>query len=121
MTTSVSNRQQTYVLQQQSHGAHSLEVYFEATINGTPVESNHLYYEIIWLQDFNTDVIVASSFNDTAITQYTTVNIPFTVYDPYSQVRDVIITVNGLQVAQLSSDERKKGTEKPPNLRRFVQ
>lgn len=108
MTTSVSNRQQTYVLQQQSHGAHSLEVYFEATINGTPVESNHLYYEIIWLQDFNTDVIVASSFNDTAITQFTTVNIPFTVYDPYSQVSDVVITVNGVQAAQLTGVDRTR-------------
>ena len=108
MTTSVSNRQQTYVLQQQTHGAHSLEVYFEATINGTLVESNHLYYEIIWLQDFNTGVIVASSFSDTAITQFTTVNIPFTVYDPYSQVSNVVITVGGVQAAELIGVDRTR-------------
>lgn len=108
MVTSVSNRQQTYVLKQQDHGAHSLEVYFEATINGTTVDSNHLYYEIIWLQEFNTDVIVASSFHETNITQFTTVNIPFTVYDPYSQVSDVVITVNGITAAELTGVDRTK-------------
>ena len=106
MTTSVSNRQQTYVLTQQTHGAHTLEVYFDATINGTTVTSNHLYYEIIWLQEFNTDPIIASSFNSTSITQYTTVNIPFTVYDPTSQVADVTITVNGTVAAQLADVDR---------------
>ena len=70
------------------------------------MESNHLYYEIIWLEEFNTTPIIASSFSDTNITQYTTVNIPFTVYDPAAQVADVTVRVKGNVVATLTGVDR---------------
>ena len=44
VTTSVSGRQQTYLIEQQAHGAHTLRMYFEATINGNTVRSNELRF-----------------------------------------------------------------------------
>ena len=44
-TTSVSNRQQTYSIPAQAHGAHTLDVYATATINDTEVESDRLRYD----------------------------------------------------------------------------
>jgi hypothetical protein len=41
VTTSVSARQQTYIIPQQSHGAHTLRVYFESTVNGNTVRSTN--------------------------------------------------------------------------------
>lgn len=41
--TSVSGRQQSFVIPQQTHGMHKLECYFTAEINGMEVRSNTLY------------------------------------------------------------------------------
>ncbi len=76
-TTSVSGRQQTYIISAQNHGAHTLRVYFEASINGNTVRSNELYYEIIWARPLVTTPVIASSFSGTNIMQFTTVNIPY--------------------------------------------
>jgi hypothetical protein len=38
--TSVSGRQLTYIIPAQSHGNHTLRIYFEAEINGETVKSN---------------------------------------------------------------------------------
>ena len=40
---SASGRQQSYVIPAQSHGAHSLLVYFTATVDGVEIRSNELY------------------------------------------------------------------------------
>lgn len=104
VTTSVSGRQQTYIIPQQSHGAHTLRVYFEATINGTQVRSNELYFEIIWLELFNDTPIIASSYAVESVTQYATVNIPYTVYNPVSQVCPVSIRVGDELISQITVD-----------------
>ena len=46
-TTSVSGRQQSFTIPQQTHGEHSFRCWFEADINGSTVRSNELYFEII--------------------------------------------------------------------------
>ncbi len=94
-TTSVSGRQMSYTIPQQTHGSHSIECYFDAIINGQTVTSNRLYYEVTCLESLNTDVIITSSFNRTSVDQYSSVPIPFTVYDPLSLTADVSITMNG--------------------------
>lgn len=107
-STSVSGRQMSYTIAQQSHGAHTFEVYFDCEINGQTVESNHLYYDIICLESMNTDPIIVSSFNQSAAAQYTTLNIDYTVYDPVRMTADVRITVNDSQVAQLTVDRTEQ-------------
>lgn len=103
-TTSVSGRQQTYIIQQQSHGAHSFEEYFTCDINGEQVESNHLYYEIICLEPANNTPIIVSSFNTSTVGQYTTLSIPYTVYDPVGLMADVTLSVNGTSISELTVD-----------------
>ena len=93
--TSVSGRQQTFTIPQQSHGAHTFRVYFEAEINSQTVRSNELYFELICIDPLNTTPIIVSPFNSNTAVQYATLNIPFTVYDPTSLTAEVTIRVNG--------------------------
>ena len=92
--TSVSGRQQSYVIPQQEHGMHTFECYFEAEINGQTVRSNTLYYEIICLEQMNDTPIIASSFTKEEVTQYTTINLGYMVYNPVALTTPVKIFVN---------------------------
>ncbi|MBR2668649.1 MAG: hypothetical protein IKE36_02490, partial [Solobacterium sp.] len=108
VTTSVSGRQQTYVIPAQTHGAHSLRVYFEATVNGNTVRSNELYFEIVWTQLLNETTVIASSYNELTVMQFATVNIPYLVYTPNSQMSDVSISVAGNVISQISVNRTKQ-------------
>ena len=108
VSTSVSGRQMTFTIPSQSHGAHTLEVYFSCTINSESVESNHLYYEFIALEPLNNTPIIVSSFNQSTAAQYATLNIPYTVYDPTSMNADVTISVNGTQASAQTVDRTEQ-------------
>ena len=108
VTTSVSARQQTYLIPQQAHGAHTLRIYFDATVNGNLVRSNELFYEIIWQKISETAPIIASSYNELTVMQFATVNIPYTVYTPGSQMSDVVIRVGGRIVSEITVDRSKQ-------------
>ena len=108
VSTSISGRQQTYIIPAQSHGAHTLKVYFEAIINGNVVRSNELYYEIIWLETLNTTPVISSSFNGTSLVQYTTVTIPYIVYSPSSQMSDVTIKVGERVISEITVDRSRQ-------------
>lgn len=100
VTTTSSGRQMSYTIPAQKHGAHTLEAYFDATVNGQTIESNHLYYEIICVESLNTTPIIATSFQDGTVAQYTTLAIPFTVYDPANLTAEVELSVNGSVVSR---------------------
>ena len=102
--TSVSGRQMSYTIPAQSHGAHTLRVYFEAVINNETVRSNELYYEFIYVEPLNNTVIITSSFNDTTQPQYASIAIPFMVYNPASLTADITIKVNGTAVSTQTVD-----------------
>ena len=108
VVTSVSGRQMSYTLAQQAHGAHVFEVYFDCEINGQTVESNHLRYEIICIEAGETAPIIVSDFRMTTAPQYTTLNIPYTVYDPEGLTAPVTICVNGGTVASLTVDRTQQ-------------
>ena len=56
VTTQVSGLTEEYNIPAQTHGAHLLEVYMVATINGNTIESNHIMKDIMneeniqWIQ-----------------------------------------------------------------------
>ena len=108
MVTSVSNKQLSWTIPAQSHGSHSLEVYFDCNVNGSTVESNHLYYELIFLVSGNSNPIIVSSFNTKSVKQYTTVYIPWACYDPTSLTREVTLSANGVQVSRQTVDRSKQ-------------
>jgi hypothetical protein len=70
----------TYMIKNLSHGAHTLEVYFTAIINGITVPSNRIYHELIVQHPENTTPIITTSFNTKEQEQYISFNIPYYVY-----------------------------------------
>lgn len=107
--TSVSNRQMTYAIPAQSHGSHSLRVYFTASINGETVSSNELYFEFISISPLNDNIIISSSFNQgTVWEQYSLIPIPFQIYDPLSLTTEVTISVNGNIVSEQTVDRSEQ-------------
>ena len=108
VTTTSSGRQMSYTIPAQKHGAHTLEAYFDATVNGQTIESNHLYYEVICVESLNTTPIIATSFQDGTVAQYTTLAIPFTVYDPANLTAEVELSVNGSVVSRQTVDRTQQ-------------
>ena len=108
VTTTSSGRQMSYTIPAQKHGAHTLEAYFDAAVNGQTIESNHLYYEIICVESLNTTPIIATSFQNETVAQYTTLAIPFTVYDPANLTAEVELSVNGSVVSRQTVDRTQQ-------------
>lgn len=108
VVTSVSNRQLTYTIPAQSHGGHTLRVYFTATINSESVLSNELYYEFISIEALNNTVIIVSPFNKTTVEQYSMIQIPYTVYNPAALTAQVTISANGTTVSTQTVDRSEQ-------------
>lgn len=102
----VSGRQMTYIIPAQSHGSHSLRVYFEALINNELVRSNELYFEFMFVEDTNYATVITSNFNVTTQQQYASIVIPFIVYNPRSLTADVTISANGTVVSTMTDVDR---------------
>ena len=106
--TSVTQRQVTYQIPAQSHGAHTLRVYFDCEINGEQVRSNELYFEFISIEDGNSTVVIASSFGLTEVQQYSSVIIPYRVYDPLNDHCDVNLYVNNQLISTQNVDRTEQ-------------
>ena len=78
-----------------NHGVHSLEIYATALLNGETLPSNKLYYELIWVEEGKTDVLIASQFTTKEADQYEVLTIPYFVYDPTTEKANVYFRVNG--------------------------
>lgn len=105
--TSVSGRQLNQLIEAQSYGSHTLRVYFTATINDQEVTSNELYFEFMSSVGGNAPVIT-STFHETEVTQYSTLQIPFTVYDPTSMTADVEIYANDALISKQTVDRNEQ-------------
>lgn len=103
-TTSVSGRQQSFTIPQQTHGSHTFRVYFETVINGETVRSNELYYEIICIDPLSDDPVISSSFTITSVAQYTPLHIDYMVYNPASLTSEVTISVNDIPISTVTVD-----------------
>ena len=107
-TVTASGRQQTMTIPAQSHGCHTFEVWFTATVDGETIESNHLYYDIICIEEGNTTPIIATSFRGSTAEQYDSISIPYIVYDPAGLTAAVVLAANGAQVASLTVDRTEQ-------------
>ena len=107
-TTSVSNRQQTYSIPAQAHGAHTLDVYATATINDTEVESDHLRYDIISIISGNNTPVIASSFRTAEVEQFSTLLIPYIVYNPATTTSDITLSANGIVISDQTIDRTRQ-------------
>lgn len=104
VSTSSSGTLQSYTLPAQSHGAHLLECYITATINGKDIETDHIFKDIIWY-DENSDIPVIGCiyrndyYGKVEAKQYNSTNIPFYVFDPKTATPTITRSVDGKVVA----------------------
>ena len=101
-TVTVSGRQQTKTLPAMAHGAHSLRVWFTATVDSQTVSSNELYYELVVVNPASLVPIIASQFHQSTATQYDMLSIPYTVYTPNQLTSTIQLVANNVVVNEIS-------------------
>lgn len=106
--TAVSNKQLTYTIPAQTHGGHSLKIYFESEINAELVRSNELYFEFMSVELGNNETIITSPYNDFEIEQYTSAVVPFRVYTQNKDTTDIEIYLNSEKVSSQSVDRTEQ-------------
>ena len=93
-----TGEQCTHMLKAMSHGAHTLQVYFTAVLDGEEVSSNILKYDLITYESGNYTPIIASTFDaESEQEQYVSFNIPYRVYTPGKNTSTVYLYINGEQ------------------------
>lgn len=107
-TISTSGRQQNFQIPAQSHGSHTFEVYFDATIDGTLVESNRLYYDLMFLEEGNTTPIISCAYRATDVEQFCNITIPYIVYDPSNLMAAVSLKVGDTVLTELEVDRTQQ-------------
>lgn len=106
---STSGRQMSYTIPAQTHGAHTLRVWFTCSIDGTTIRSNELYYSIICTVDGDaTPIIAVTTPPLTGVEQYSNIVKKFRVYDPAALTAPITLEVDGEVVASLTVDRTEQ-------------
>lgn len=104
VATSSSGTLQSYTLPAQEHGAHLLECYITATINGKSVETDHIFKDIIWYDENSETPVIGcvyryDHYGKVEAKQYNSTNIPFYVFDPKTETPTITRSVDGKVIA----------------------
>jgi hypothetical protein len=105
-TTTRSGSLQTYVLPKQSHGAHLVEMYMTATVNGVEIKTSSVYHDMIFTDDGDTTEIIGSSYVGGTMQQYNTVAIPVVLYNPSSLTANADVYVDDALVTTWTDIDR---------------
>lgn len=99
ITTSASGILQSYTLSSQPHGAHLLECWITAVVNGVNIETQHVYKDIIWYDETSSVPVIGCIYRydyrgvlDEK--QYNTLVIPYVVFDPRDASPEVSLKEN---------------------------
>ena len=106
VTTTASGILQSYAIPAQTHGAHLLECWITATVNGRNLETAHLYRDIIWYDETNDAPIIGCIYRYdyyglVEAKQYDTTSIPYVVYDPRTSSPTVELRIDGVLSSEL--------------------
>ena len=99
-----SGVQQSYMITGLAHGAHSLEVYFTAVIDGESVSSSSLHYDLVVVNSSSDVPIISSEFRETVVSQYETFVIPYRIYTPDILTSNVSLYIGNTKVSELTVD-----------------
>ena len=105
-----SGRQQTFTFPAQAHGAHTIEAWFEAEVDGETVPSNRLRYVIICTEAGNTQPIIATEWNTFQVEQFATLQIPYRVYDPANLTASVLLHTSETDTGTTLTVDRTRQT-----------
>lgn len=78
--TSLSNRALSKVIPMQTHGSHTFEVYCTGMVEGVPIESDHLFYDIMFAEANNNKPIIRAVPKYEALQQYGNNPIEYSLY-----------------------------------------
>lgn len=104
VNTSASGVPMAYNLPAQPHGAHLVEAYITAEINGNPIESNHIFKDVMWWDSASKVPVIGCIATEINTTQHATTNIEFTVIDPNTETPTVVLAENGVVLQTLTLD-----------------
>lgn len=104
VTTSISGSRVNISIPAQSHGYHSLESWFIADIDGTMVESNHLYFEFASIVSGNNTPVIWSQYKPGDVNQYANVYIEYSVYDPAHATSDIDLMADDEVISSITVD-----------------
>jgi hypothetical protein len=111
ITTSGATSVKTISTSDLSHGAHRLVVQAERELTGgTILESNVIALDLMVVEDGNESTIIAVDAQTSEVAQYSTVQIPFAVYNPTAQGGEkstVVIKMDGAVVQTSTVDAVK--------------
>lgn len=95
-----SGIQSSYILPHQPHGAHAVEIYCKATMNnGREIESEHLHYDVMFVDEGNLTPIIRWPLSNDALVQFKATTFEYSVYTPNSLTSEVKLYIDGEQVS----------------------
>ena len=117
VVTTASGTLQSYALPAQEHGAHLLECYITATVNSLPIETAHIFKDIIWYDEESTVPVIGciyryDHYGKTPARQYDSTNIVYHVFDPATGSPTVTHTADGVTSSNTLSGSTNTWTYK---------
>ena len=104
-TVTTSGRRLTKSISGLAHGSHLIEAYCTLEIEGTTLRSDTLKAAIAQIAANETDPVIACSFTDDTVMQYTGINVVHRVVDPIHSPAEVEYVVNGVTYAAERLDQ----------------
>lgn len=93
-TNSSSGKQNTITITGLNHGIHTIEAYATAELDGSIIESNHLYYDLMYVSSNNKEVLIASIFETKEVSQGTMLSIPYNIFDPSTLNANITLIIS---------------------------
>ena len=94
----------TYTVYAQSHGAHTISAYLEATVDGETLRTSELNHTGIWEVSGNTTPIVAVHQDKMTTNQFATTAIRYMVYTPGTETSSVQLKKGDTVLSELTVD-----------------